>query len=115
MRPVIYISGPITKGDREHNFRQAAEAQEALMYAGFSPINPMLTMAHPNAWEIHHDLWLACDLEIVERSDAVLRLPGISVGADEECEHAVQCDIPVFNCPDTLENYFVENGDIHGS
>ena len=41
-------------------------------------------------------LWLAVDLVFVERSDAVLRLPGESTGADMEVRHALAKGIPVF-------------------
>lgn len=94
----VYISGPITKGDRIANFAQACEAQTRLMQHGFAPLNPMLTMLHPAAWTIDHDQWIACDLPWVEAADAVLRLPGESTGADTECRHAMECGIPVARC-----------------
>jgi hypothetical protein len=46
MRTKIYISGPITKGDRNENFSQAAKAQIELMLAGYTTYNPMLSMAN---------------------------------------------------------------------
>lgn len=103
-RPVVYISGPITKGNRNHNYYQACEAHRELMLAGFAPINPMLTMVLPCAWgdELPHSLWLECDFPLVERSDAVLRLPGYSVGADAELTHAENCGIPIFHGLDQL-------------
>jgi len=44
MRPRVYISGPITKGDRDANFQQAADVHRELMAAGFAVFNPMLSM-----------------------------------------------------------------------
>ena len=38
----VYISGPITKGDKVHNFAKAAVAHELLIRRGFAPLNPML-------------------------------------------------------------------------
>jgi len=89
LRPRVYISGPITKGNREANFQQAADAQKALIAAGFAVLNPMLTMRLPGAFDIGHDTWIANDLPWVAVADAVLRLPGESKGADIECEHAL--------------------------
>lgn len=95
-RPVVYISGPITIGDPEHNFKQAADAQRELMDAGFSVVNPMLTMQLPYADDVAHADWIANDLPIIRRCDALLRLPGESAGADEEVRHAKQWHIPFF-------------------
>ena len=100
--PRIYISGPVTKGDRQHNFDQAADAQRVLLDAGFAPLNPMLTMALPYAWDVPHDDWVACDLEWVKKADAVLRLPGESPGADTEVAFAVQRGIRVYTDIDEL-------------
>ena len=96
-RPRVYISGPITKGDRRANFQQAADAHKTLMLAGFAVLNPMLTMRLPGAFVIPHDTWIANDLPWVAVADAILRLPGRSKGADIECEHALIHGIPVFH------------------
>jgi hypothetical protein len=95
-RPRIYISGPITLGDQQFNLEQAIFAQKDLMASGFAPLNPMLTMLVPGHQEIDHETRVHADLPWVEVSDGVLRLPGASVGADEECEHAEQNGVPVF-------------------
>lgn len=95
-RTVIYLSGPITGGDREQNFAQAAAIHRHLMQRGFAVINPMLTMKLPWAWEVEHMHWIEADLPIIERVDAVFRLPGQSVGADLEEAHANKCGVPVF-------------------
>ena len=127
-RNVVYIAGPIRKGDLLHNIRQADEAMGALMRAGFSPINPMLsvyagcstndqnTSAVYGVWapaDPHAKLvgigpqdWLEMDLAFVERSDAVLRLPGESVGADGEVKHALENGIPVFYSIEDLIAFF---------
>lgn len=109
MRPRVYLSGPITKGDREANFQQAADAHKALIAAGFAVLNPMLTMRLPGAFAIGHDTWIANDLPWVAVADAVLRLPGESKGADIECEHAAIYGIPVFYDAAELRRYFSES------
>ncbi len=95
-RPRIYISGPISRGNRTHNFAQACEAHKKLIDYGAAPLNPMLSMLHPDAYNIEHATWIECDLPWVEVADAVLRLSGESVGADAECEHAERHGVPVF-------------------
>jgi hypothetical protein len=105
------VSGPITKGDRQHNFNQAADAQKALMAAGFAVLNPMLSMAMPGAFDIPHEEWIANDLPWVTAADAVLRLPGESQGADIECDHARCHGIPVFCTIDGLVGYFKKKDD----
>lgn len=95
----VYISGPITKGDRNHNYYQAVQAERDLMRAGFAPLNPMKTMVLPFAWdgEFPHAKWLQRDCAWVQVSDAVLRLPGESDGADQECACAEIHGVPVFH------------------
>lgn len=108
MRLKIYIAGPISKGDRDLNFSQAAEAQERLMALGFAPLNPMLSMKHPNAFDIPWKLWMACDYPWVLCADAILRLPGESQGADVEVALASQHGIPVFTSIETLCDWVPE-------
>lgn len=102
MRPAIYISGPISKGSPEENFRQAAEAQRALIDNGFAPLNPMLSMSLDYANEVAHADWIEADLPWVERADAVLRLRGYSKGAGIECDHANACGVPVYRAIEDL-------------
>lgn len=96
MRPRVYISGPISKGDRTANFAAACQLQKQLMRLGCAPLNPMLSMLHPEAFTIAHSEWLACDLPWVQVADAVYRLPGESAGADAEVAYAIEHGIPVF-------------------
>lgn len=132
-RPVIYIAGPIRKGSLLNNVRQADNAMGALMRAGFSPINPMLsvyagcatddqnTLATFGVWapaDPHAKLegitasdWLSMDLALVGVSDAVLRLPGESVGADGEVAHAKAKGIPVFHSVGDVIAHFSDKRD----
>ena len=98
MRYRIYISGPISIGDRDSNFNQAEEAHLSLARAGFAPLNPMLTMKLKFAFDgtFEHEDWMEMDIPWLLCADAVLRLPGDSVGADMEVEAAKEADIPVF-------------------
>jgi hypothetical protein len=75
------------------------------MLKGFAPFNPMRSMVLPFAWQpdMPHNLWIECDLPWVDVADAVLRLPGYSVGADAELKYAMEKGIPVFFGIDQLE------------
>jgi len=100
-RPRIYMSGPLTKGDRSHNLYQSWVVQKQLMETGYAPWNPMLTMQVP--FEVEYELWMQCDFPWVEVADAVLRLPGYSQGADREVAHALENNIPVFHSVEELD------------
>lgn len=123
MRKRIYLAGPLTKGDLAHNVNQATEAFVKLAKAGFAPFCPQWSVyAKPavsvdqgcgraSVWcegtvngtpEMSHDDWIDVDLPWVVASDALLRLPGESVGADLEEECAESRGIPVFYCVETL-------------
>lgn len=107
-RPRVYISGPVTKGDRNMNFAQAAAAEKQLMLSGMAPFNPMRSMIMPHAWdgELPHSVWLECDLLWVSVCGAVYRLPGESAGADEECQFAMANGIDVLTSVKDLISYF---------
>ena len=64
-------------------------------FAAFVPHRNMLDELL--GWGETHYRWLAEDLAFVEVCDGVLRLPGISPGADEECAAARALGIPVFD------------------
>lgn len=107
-RPRIYISGPISKGDKFDNLNQAADAHKWLVDNGFAPLNPILTMLIPWAPDVQHSVWMECDLPWVEQADAVFRLQGESEGADMEVRHARENDIPVFTNLEDVKEHFYE-------
>lgn len=108
MRKRIYIAGPISYGDLAENIRQATGAGLALIRAGFAPLVPHLTcyMGGPTPEVLPRETtrqdWLATDLPWVVASDALLRLPGFSKGADCEVSCANDHGIPVFFSLDDL-------------
>lgn len=105
-KPRIYISGPITVGDRDAHFEQASALHRQLLVLGFAPLNPILSLKLPWAFEMPHDLWVDSDLPWVAVSDGVFRLPGYSVGADREVAYARELETPVFTELDSLLDYF---------
>lgn len=96
MRPLIYISGPVSKGNWNDNLWAFNNVFERLVDLGFAPINPGWSMAYAGHHLIPHDVWLEIDLPQVARADAVFRITGESDGADRECELARELGIPIF-------------------
>ena len=100
----VYIAGPISKGNKEHNYNQAVKAFYDLMDAGIAAYCPHLLMpAHAKIYGTvsgresgWHERFMANDLEWVKASNMLLRLRGESEGADEEVAYARGMDIPVF-------------------
>lgn len=110
----VYICGPISKGDLAHNINQASRCFERLALAGMAPFCPhwscfsgeasrpyhlkqVIAVAAAQPTKLTHADWLRVDLAWVAVCDAVLRLPGESVGADAECGFAREKGIPVFD------------------
>lgn len=106
-RPLVYIACPLTVGNRNLHYFNACETERQLMDSGFAPCNPAHTMVLPFAWqkEYSHDIWLDCCFPLVERCDALLRIPGYSVGADAECSHATRHNVPIFYSIEDLEEW----------
>lgn len=94
----IYISGPLTQGDRAENLANAIEAAETLRKLGFTPFIPhAMTHEWQNRRQHDEDYWLSFDLEWLVKCDAVIRLPGFSPGGDVETAFADAHGIPVFH------------------
>lgn len=95
-RTRIYVSGPYSS-DPEGGTARAIAAGQTLLDMGYAPFVPHLT----HYWHTQHqantyESWMQLDLAWVAASDAVLRMPGESAGADREVELAHDLGIPVF-------------------
>ncbi len=107
MRQRVYISGPLTSsGNVLDNLDRAMDAARALIAAGFAPFCPHLTYHVDPGGEYPHDLWMAIELPWVAVADALLRLPGESLGADLEVARAEAVGIPVFTTIADLAGHF---------
>lgn len=122
---LVYVAGPLGKGDLVKNISRAHDAGIALLKAGLSVIVPHGSCFWANQWiapmgnyalmpcvepkGIAHADWLAMDLEIVRRCDAVLRLEGDSIGADMEVDEADRRGIPVFYSVENVLRHVREN------
>jgi len=92
----VYISSPYSQGSTTYNVRLAIEAADTLLLAGFAPFVPHLNFA----WDIVHPhsyhTWLDWCLSWVPACDCLLRIPGLSPGADIEMKLAKALEIPVY-------------------
>jgi hypothetical protein len=92
----IYVAGPYTLGSPEANVHAAIDAGEALLALGHHPFVPHLNHWWDQRHRHSHAAWLALDLAWLEVAEALLRLPGPSVGAEIECRRAKARGIPIY-------------------
>jgi hypothetical protein len=89
---------------------EAIEAHFTLIELGFVPHCPHLTvfceLMQPN--RISYDQWLKLDMNYIDDSDLVLRIPGSPSGADRECEYARSKGKRVIEGLDTFLDYLKE-------
>jgi len=109
-RPVCYIAAPYSFPDPVQNTHDAIDVAEAIQSTG----QVTAYVPHMNLlWHLirPHDVdyWYAYDLTFLARCDCLLRLPGESVGADNEIAYAKERGIPVFYTIDTLMEW-IANG-----
>ena len=102
----VFISGPYSLGDTAVNVKKAMDLSNQLMEIGYAPYCPHLThflhIINPQPYE----KWLELDIEYLKICDALIRIPGISSGADKEEQFAIANNIPVFNSIIKLSNHF---------
>ncbi len=92
----IYVAGPYTTGDVAINVHKAIEVATTLLEMGHTPFIPHLS----HFWHLvspqDYDVWIEWDMAWLEFCEAVLRLPGLSPGADKECEWALAHGMTVY-------------------
>jgi hypothetical protein len=92
----VYIAGPYTKGDVAVNVAIAVDAGTKVADAGHHPFIPHLS----HFWHYRnvrpYEFWLDQDMAWLRVSEALIRLPGESSGADKEVAEAERLGIPVF-------------------
>jgi hypothetical protein len=93
--PVIYIAGPYTAGDPAANVHRAVDIAHYLMDHGLAwPLVPHLShLWHLIAPRPYAD-WIALDFALLERCDGLIRLPGVSTGADGETDWCTEHGVP---------------------
>lgn len=94
----VYVAGPLSTGGYEafaRHLTNAIKAADALLKLGYVPFVPHLD----HLWQLlspkNYEEWLKWDFAWIDRCDVLLRLSGVSKGADREIEHAASKGIPV--------------------
>ena len=89
-KTVVYLACPMRIGLWSENIRNCLECAERLRVKGYIPYPPVISLF----WEIYYprsvEDCLEYDFGLINVSDAVLRLPGASEGADMELDYAVE-------------------------
>ncbi len=93
--PLIYLAGPFTEPDPVENAHRMLQIADAILEAGFTPLIPHLTLAWHLVSPKPYATWLAYDRHLLARCDVLLRVPGYSHGATQECTFADELAIPV--------------------
>ena len=93
----VFISSPYTLGDTAANVRLQHDAFNALLQLGHAPLAPLFSHYHELIYPQPYEMWLQWCMPWVAASDCVLRLPGLSSGADRECEFARGNGVIVFD------------------
>jgi nucleoside 2-deoxyribosyltransferase len=96
-RPLVYIAAPFTMPDPIANTHAVLNIADALWEAGFTPLIPHLSLVWHLVSPKRYETWLEYDGQLLARCDAVLRVPGFSVGATCETQFAGSLGIPVIH------------------
>ncbi|MFY1052337.1 DUF1937 family protein [Ectopseudomonas khazarica] len=109
MQPLIYVAGPYraaTRDDIARNIDAARVVGISAAALGWFPVIPHANTAHMelDLPGLGDDFWLAGTLEMMERCDAVVLVPGWqnSAGTRGEIIRAEELHIPIFRTLDAL-------------
>lgn len=101
---VFYVAGPLNSGtknqlDRQANILVAERVARALMAAGGAAINVLRANDHMEDVSSDFEFWMARDLAILAKCDAIVMCDGwrLSKGARREHQFAIDNEIPVFS------------------
>lgn len=93
----IYVASPYTVGDQFCNVQKQIDCANRLIDMGYIPFSPLLMSVYLHAQvEREWQTWMEIDYAWVEKCDGLIRLEGVSKGADAEVEYAKKLGIPVF-------------------
>jgi hypothetical protein len=92
----VYLAGPYTLGCQAANVRAAVLAADRLLSAGHAPCTPHLSHLADLLCPRPYEDWLRLCLAWLAVSEALVRLPGRSEGADREEAEARRLGLPVY-------------------
>lgn len=113
MKQKIYVAGPYSKGDKETNVRNAFTAANQLADLGFAPFVPHAYHYWNKLYPRPNDFWVDLHNQFLPGCDAILRIPGYSIGSDDEEKLAESLNIPVFYDIGALVEYFESKSFVH--
>jgi len=93
---IVFISAPYTNGDTGQNIKRVIDCADKLCELGHIPFVPHLAFLWHLISPKPAGFWYEYDLVWLDFCDALLRLPGESVGADREVKIARERFIPVY-------------------
>ena len=106
----VYIASAYSKGDCAVNVRQSILAADKLRELGYLPFCPLLTHFWHFVSPHPYEYWVEMDMEWLQYMDCVLRLPGLSSGADNEVTEMKKLGKPIFFSIEQLEEYVLNSG-----
>ena len=96
-RPLVYIAGPYIHPDCVENTHKTIKVAERLEATGImTPYIPHLSLLWHIVAPHDADFWYDYDLAILNRCDALFRIPGQSTGADNEVIFAEAHEIEAY-------------------
>lgn len=104
---LVYVAGPYTTPDPCENTHLAIAAANRISDVCW-PLIPHLSHFWHTMTPRPYTFWTALDFVLLERCDALLRLPGESPGADAEVEFAETYGIPVFHDEEALREWLAK-------
>ena len=105
LRLRVYIAGPYTIGDTILNIRAAIKAGDRVLKAGHIPFIPHTNMLWHLVCPHEAQVWYDWDLEWLMMCNAMIKLPGESVGADREECWARAWGKPIYTLEEFLEKH----------
>ena len=92
----VYIAGKYSGGEQAELVREAVLVGLAVFREGHVPFIPHLYHFAHYLCPMPYEAWMTLDLSWLAVCDCLIRLPGVSPGADREVERARQLDMQVF-------------------
>lgn len=97
MKPLVYVAGPVTVPEPMENVHNAVKVASRLRDSGLVvPFVPHTTCIWHMIEPADYETWLSYDFDVIRHCDALLRMDGISQGADREVAFAEDLGLSVF-------------------
>lgn len=111
----IYLAGPLTHESAGYNMmdnvREAMNIYAMIIQMGYFPYCPHLSAFADIVTKIGYEQWMALDFAWLEKCDALVRIGGVSPGADREMKFAREHGIQVY----TAKEFMEVHGETHKS